>query len=249
MNRLSAYVKKVSWRSILQMISVISWVIALIWVVTQPGFEAMLSFFAGISTIITSFFVSDNPIFNQNELIRSTHLLDKIEFGDPNKRPEWKLSKDKLVDNPPEIIYVNDGFWGKIAQIEASFQSRADVDVKPHARFGNIVRLAIKQKSNETARFYIRISLKSQNKSTIQHAWLNCPIEKGHPYKHADIDFEYIIPMQPIQRIQEWMVFELNLRQIVKKTFGEYGWQLDQIKEFRIRGSLQLAYIHVCEAV
>ena len=51
-----------SWRLILRVITVLSWVLAILWFVAEPGYEPLIAVVAGIGTLLGSFAASETPI-------------------------------------------------------------------------------------------------------------------------------------------------------------------------------------------
>ena len=58
-----------SWSAILKIMAILSWAMGAVWMIFQPGFEPVLTFIAGTTSFISSFFASDAPI---NERLRFT---------------------------------------------------------------------------------------------------------------------------------------------------------------------------------
>jgi len=54
--------RSLSWRLSLRVIAVLSWLVAILWLIIQPGFEPLLAFLTGVAAFLGSFAVSDAPI-------------------------------------------------------------------------------------------------------------------------------------------------------------------------------------------
>jgi len=54
--------RSLSWRLILRVITVLSWLLAILWYVAEPGYEPLIAVVTGLGTLLTSFAVSDVPI-------------------------------------------------------------------------------------------------------------------------------------------------------------------------------------------
>jgi len=51
-----------SWRLTLRVIAVLSWVVSLLWLIVDPGYEPLLAFLGGAGLFLGSFAGSDTPI-------------------------------------------------------------------------------------------------------------------------------------------------------------------------------------------
>jgi len=59
--------RSLSWRLPLRVIAVLSWLVSIVWLIIQPGFEPLLAFLTGVAAFLGSFAVSDAPITSTPE--------------------------------------------------------------------------------------------------------------------------------------------------------------------------------------
>jgi Tol biopolymer transport system component len=53
-----------SWRLTLRVVATLSWIVSILWLLIQPGFEPLLAFLGGTASFLLSFAASDAPISN-----------------------------------------------------------------------------------------------------------------------------------------------------------------------------------------
>lgn len=72
--------KLASPRFALQVIAILGLIGSFLWLITQPSFEPTLAFLAALATLITSFFVSDEPIDSVRDLLPSFNSNNRKKF-------------------------------------------------------------------------------------------------------------------------------------------------------------------------
>jgi hypothetical protein len=172
-------------------------------------------------------------------------LLEKIGFGDSDTPIEscWKFS-ERSNSPQPNLTSFNDGFFGKALEVKSTVRYAADYDVQPHASLGSSVEFVIKQ-NDSSARIYAHLIVLSRDGSQSKTVWLDFPIGVGNPSPASERDVEWKYPVKPQYLEGNWLQFHVDLNEAVDRTFGNKGWRYGQLKGFRLRGNLSLAYIGV----
>lgn len=172
--------------------------------------------------------------------------LKKIvfEYSDSPVLHGWKLG-DIENDQDVSIEHAKDGFIGKVVEIKSATGYKMEFDVPPGAIFGNFVEFAVKLEHN--ARLFTSIRVKSNNSTETKTAWLKYKAGIGAPYPVGRGNYEWCHPIKPINLGGEWLLFQIDLEQAVKETFGKKGWEFGELSRLRVRGNLSLAYISIFE--
>lgn len=92
--------QKVSPRVILRVISVVFWIVALGWMIFEPGFEPFLAILGGTATLITSYFVSGTP----SKTPSSSQLDSAIDVADKRDETSAQTPNQGAVQSNIESI-------------------------------------------------------------------------------------------------------------------------------------------------
>ena len=102
-----------SWRLTLRVIAVLSFIVAIVWVIVDPGFQPLLAFLFGISSLLASFKTSDEPI---------TEILSKRQRASQQER------------NRESLLQKVKSFWiqGVLEQsLHGKMQLELDMEYRP----------------------------------------------------------------------------------------------------------------------
>lgn len=171
-------------------------------------------------------------------------LLERIGFGNSDTLIEscWKFSE--RANSKPNLTSFNDGFFGKALEIKSTVRYAADYDVQLHASLGSSVEFVIRQ-NDSSARIYAHLIVLSRDGSQSKTVWLNFPMGVGNPSPSIEREVEWKYPVKPQYMEGSWLQFHVDLNEAVDRTFGNNGWRYGQLKGFRLRGNLSIAYISV----
>lgn len=97
---------KLSWRFLLQLFSLLAFVISIIWIIREPKFDSFSALFSGIAGFIASFATSDSPILapknNRQKMLEKvnsvwiTGVLDKALQGTNPLQLQLKYEPDSV---------------------------------------------------------------------------------------------------------------------------------------------------------
>jgi hypothetical protein len=181
-----------------------------------------------------------SPQSTQNEKL----LLEKIGLGvsDTSIEKCWRFSEG--TDPKPTLKLFDDGFFGKALEIKSMIRYAADYDVQAQASLGATIEFVIKQ-DDQKAIVYAHLIVLSRDSSESKSVWLSFPIGLEKPSPVGEGDGEWRFPIKPDHLDGNWLRFQIDLSEAVGQTFGTKGWRYGQLKGFRLRGNLSIAYICV----
>jgi hypothetical protein len=112
-------VSSLSWRLTLRVIAVLSWIVSILWLIIQPGFEPLLAVLAGFATFLGSFAVSDSPIG------------DVLKYNPtPEQRKRNRYAMLELVRNTWIKGVLEKSLHGAVV-LELGLEERADAVERP----------------------------------------------------------------------------------------------------------------------
>lgn len=175
---------------------------------------------------------------------KGNKLLQRINFKyrDSPANHGWKIFCDG-EQTQPGFYYLSDGFYGDVLQIQSSFNCGMDFSVGPVAQLGQKFECVTKIK-NEYG-LYAKVNVQSKDGSKRKDVWLNFQIGEGPSRPFSSLRDEWIVYTTPDQAEGEWSVFQVDLKDIVTNSLGKEGWSYRKLRGFRLRGSLQIAYISI----
>ncbi|MBE7434299.1 MAG: NACHT domain-containing protein [Anaerolineales bacterium] len=104
---------KLSWRFLLQLFSLLAFLISIIWIIREPKFDSFSALFTGIAGFIASFATSDSPILapknNRQKMLEKvnaiwiTGVLDKALQGTNPLQLQLKYEPDSVKSGPEWI--------------------------------------------------------------------------------------------------------------------------------------------------
>ena len=109
--------QKLSIRVILRVIIVVTWLVALGWMIFAPGFEPLLAILGGTATLIASYFVNNTPaeIPSDPQLETVAGLSDETSYQIPNQE-EVQSNVEKILGK--SAIVDHDKLYGVTDQLE-----------------------------------------------------------------------------------------------------------------------------------
>jgi hypothetical protein len=147
------------------------------------------------------------------------------------------------------IEHITDPFVGQAIAIGSETRTGIELEVKPiAARFGREVEFVADLKND--AYFYILVGLERDDGST-STGWLRLGLGSGQPQPYFDeieagYAGEWQLSIEPIcSKGDDWLLFRVDVEEIVTRTFGGDGWRFRELKKVRVRDNLSLDYISV----
>jgi hypothetical protein len=174
-------------------------------------------------------------------------LLEKIlfDYRDSPTSHGWDFS-ERTEPTQPTFHSFEDGFVGSAIQIKTTARYGLDYNVRPLARLGSFIEFEVKPEKRDSV-VYARLGVESKDGTKTKIVWLQFVVGSGQPYAKKDDNLEWTVPLKPVRRDDSWLLFQVDLIEAVAKTFGKKGWRFQQLKGFRVRGNISLAYISVFE--
>jgi hypothetical protein len=174
-------------------------------------------------------------------------LLEKIAFNYPDSPTGhgWRFS-DRIEPTQPTFHSFEDGFVGSAIEIKTTAKYGLDCNIKPLARLGSFIEFEVKPETRDSV-VYARLGVVSKDGTKSKTVWLQFLVGNGQPYPKEDDSVEWAVPLKPVRRDDSWLLFQVDLIEAVAQTFGKKGWGFQQLKGFRVRGNISLAYISVFE--
>lgn len=170
-------------------------------------------------------------------------LLENIEFG----------YEDSLTDHGWRIVqqapdpYTHSSL-GYATAIDSQFQRAFDRDVEQSARQGSVVEFVAKfreQPEVKRGRIYAHLGVTRSDGAGSRNVWINFPVNEIRPNRVGPNEWEF--PVRPIGAQGQLFVFQVDLREAVRRTFGTEGWTFAELIRFRLRGSFTIARISICK--
>jgi len=174
-----------------------------------------------------------------------TGLIHRIDFnyGDSPTKHGWRIGDESQFAFKP----CSDGYLGGALEIESRRWEPIDYhvsDVNPAAGLGTWIEYVTQL--GEKAVIYAKISIQSQDGTKSKEAWLAFKV--GRRPAESSTSSEWCVYVEPVRREGPWLVFQIDLNDAVKQTYGREGWKLGSLECIRLRGSLSLAHISIFES-
>lgn len=195
-----------------------------------------------ISAFIGAFTGTFTGVIPVASTVQTLEPLLKIEFNysDEPTNHGWRL----LNSTPITLTLGNDGYQGSYLIVQSDSGNAIDIDVLNTAAKGTALKFVVKYGATQ-APLYVKVMLKSQHGNESRWGWIKVYSGTTSPKKNSEQ--EWTIYRVPESVEGDWKVFQIDLREAVRSTFGDEGWQHDRIIGFRVRGPMSLAYIAVYE--
>ena len=151
-----------------------------------------------------------------------------LEAGDTN------LLSTVRKTGSPTITLQNDGFHGKLLNVNANYSSEPlNWNVQASANEANL--LTITYKPDPDQMFYARINVLSKNKKSSAQKWLRFEPNMSLPQSLND-DEEMGVPVAA-SNDHGLLRVNINLSKTISSAFGMHGWTYDKVIIIRARGS------------
>lgn len=176
-----------------------------------------------------------------------TGLIHRIDFNykDSPTKHGWQIGDESQFVFKP----YSDGHVGSALEIKSLSWEAMDYhvsDVNPAAELGTGIEYVTQL--GKRAVIYTLVSIQSQDRAESRDVWLNFQVGRRPPEPLGEDRSEWSVYVQPVHREGPWLVFQVDLNDAVKRTYGKEGWKFVGLKRFRLRGSLSLAHISVFES-
>ena len=162
-----------------------------------------------------------------------------FNYSDSPTNHGWQI----LDSVPITFTSETDGYQGAYLVVRSNDFYAMDTYVHRDALSGTHIEFVSKFESDATV--YAHVIMKGLDDSIVKEGWL-----KFYPdtrtFEQVDED-EWKVPVEAIPQGGGWSLFQIDLVDAVRQTFGNQGWRYAQIDRIRIRGNIALAYIEVYE--
>lgn len=215
-------------------------------VLMDTPWAALLTLGLALATILLSQYLLRPQLNHLGE--SDGQLLQRIGFDyqDSPTNHGWEISELRDETQPPSLRPLHDGFVGRTLQIKATAEYAMDFYVNPGSQIGNLVDYVAKLGSK--AIVYSQVEVQSMDGSQSKNVWLKFLVGTASPQRFGDGASEWILFVVPTRLESGWLLFQVDLSEAVKRTFGNDGWRFMHLMGFRLRGNMSLAYISVFES-
>jgi len=213
-----------SWRLILRVITFISWVLAILWFIAEPGYEPLIAVVAGIGTLLGSFAASNAPI------------------------TEYKPTTEQRLRNRRAMLELVRSFWVKgvleqslhnAAMIELGMEERRDAVEHPWDmvlqtdREDRTLPLGTKivDVFDEMGRNLLILGEPGSGKTTMLLELARDTIARADqdPTQPIPVVFNLSSWAAERQPIEEWLVAELNTKYNIPKRIARPWVECDEL--------------------
>lgn len=166
-----------------------------------------------------------------------------FDYQDSPTNHGWEMSEADITQL--DIEHTNDQFVGNAISITSPVKYGMDFEVGlAAAQRGSFVEFVANL--TEDAVIYAAVGLERDDAST-QSAWIKLTTRRGPPTP-VDHDEWQLSITSVSSKGGDWLLYQVDLQDAVRQTFGNDGWKFQQLKKSRIRGNLALDYIHIFES-
>lgn len=183
------------------------------------------------------------PATQPNELKTPLQTIN-FNYQDSPLNHGWRIA-ETVDESQPVITHVSDGFYGNALKIRSTARYALDCGVIPAAHIGKSVEFVAKMMERDSS-IYAKLSVQSKDGTKTKDVWLNFQIGVGQPRPHGDGMVEWIVYVSPELIGSGWLKFQVDLNDALVRSFGKDGWDFRKLRGFRLRGSLNIAYIKIC---
>jgi hypothetical protein len=135
----------------------------------------------------------------------------------------------------PEISIIDDGYYGDVFRLKGNFSEDAfDWNINANADESTSVSYIYHPISKFV--IYLRISVISKNKTKEEPRWIALKTDISLP-KGDKGQKEWAYPVKGNDAKNGWLVSHVRVKEAVKATFGNEGWQDNKLLGIRIRGT------------
>ena len=151
----------------------------------------------------------------------------KLAGRDPSALPDFEARDDKVLGT---CLRVNSK--GRYALDYILGRTEAD-----YKRIEFVTQLGFR------AKLYVWVEMSRERSPDSKSVWFRFDPDLVAPQSITEEAGECGIPLDPYKKENGWEYVRRNLSEVVKRTYGKFGWRLGSVGRFRIRGELSLAYI------
>ncbi len=235
-------------------VQVLSWLFPNARLSLAPWFQIIRPFLpyivvAAVFFWIGTLFPASNPQ-SPSALTKDVklELFQKIEFDYQDSPIEHGWTIVGADETEVIVVHISDQFVGNAVSINSPVNYGMDFEVTTAAKqFGKVIEFVADLEND--SRIYAFVGLKQDNGTTTT-GWLKFKAGDGQPQPSAIAtnigEGEWSVPIKPLlYRGGDWLLFQVDLEDAVKRTFGRDGWSFQQLIKFRVRGDLSLDYLSV----
>lgn len=216
---------RVSWRGILQIIVVVTWITSISWMILDhenfPNFDAIITFLGATATFIGSFKVSDEPIIASSGGLHDRYkLLEKVRFF-------W--IEGFLESSLRDLPYINPTYefskgavkpaWGLLFEGQYFDTKRIPPDASPYKIF------------EESGHEMLILGDPGSGKTTLMLQMVRDLLNRAVHDESYPIPIIFNLSSWAAQRhpIEDWVVNELALKYQVPEKIGKVWLEKSQI--------------------
>jgi len=164
-------------------------------------------------------------------------VLQRIGAGPTDTKADSNFKSD----GQPPIIVFNDGYYGKVYDIDARLQPNyLDYEILPGAH--SATQIIYTYVPEQDFRLYLRVRLVSKNKKEEKLGWIALMTSISLPEEAGDKE-EVKYPVTGENTKGGWIRTKVNIKEAVKATFGQKNWQYDKLLFVRMRGKAKIQSI------
>lgn len=86
-----------SWRLTLRVLAVLSWIVSILWLIIDPGYEALLAFLGGVAAFLGAFAVSDAPTLHGAAMTESEQEIAHLQELQAKHRKNIRRLEEQLA--------------------------------------------------------------------------------------------------------------------------------------------------------
>jgi hypothetical protein len=213
-----------SWRLILRVITVLSWVLAILWFVAEPGYEPLIAVVAGIGTLLGSFAVSDTPITEYRPTPEQSQrnrrvMLERVRNFWVKGVLEQSLHNAAMIelgmDVKPDAV---EHPWDMVLRTE-----REDRALPPGTKIADVF--------DEMSGSLLILGKPGSGKTTMLLELARDTIARaeGEPTQPVPVVFNLSSWADKRQPIAEWLIEELNTKYNVPKKVARPWVECDEL--------------------
>jgi len=123
-----------------------------------------------------------------------------------------------------------------------------DIIAEPAAtKFGTVLEFVIIPRQDAAVFVFVDMEKSDGTHSSGWLKFMSCNQEVEPILRDGTENQEWRVCLAPVSHQENWLVFRAHLRDEVRKTFSQDGWNFLGLKKIRVRGNLSLDYISIQE--
>jgi hypothetical protein len=254
-------IMKNPWGILLSYLTIFSIVYGITWFVIEPlgildSFKPLivqfrilfyLSFVSLISSHLLIIFIFINKLSNKNQSFNFSNIntyLEQISFSfqDTSILQCWKVV-EKSDPNEPILKKEIDGIMGEFLSISGSSFFALDYQVKVVTRNAKILEYIVIPQNDHV--LYLNVDVITADGSQTKNCWVNLGVNKLKIKPYGDGKIEWDFPITHVSRTGDWLKYQVNIDEAIKKTFGTEGWKYKNLNKLRLRGNSKIKTITI----